>query len=75
MGTAHLDDPGFDHRGHLVRTGIGLGALVHQPGDPLVGISTQPAMDGLAGHPVALGHVDDGRSVEDLVHCLQPLLH
>ena len=34
MGAPHLDDPGFDHRSHLVRAGLGLRALVDQPGDP-----------------------------------------
>ena len=34
MGMPHLDDPGFDDRGHLVGAGLGLGGLVHQTGDP-----------------------------------------
>ena len=75
MGPTHLHDAGLHDRGHLVRTGLGLGALVDQAGDSRGRIPAEPGMHRLAGHPIPLGHVDDGRPVENFAHGLVTLFH
>jgi len=73
---AQLHDPGFDARGHLMRTRQRLRRLVGQPGQPAGRVPAQPAMHRLAGHPVAAGHVGHGGPVvEHLQHCLIALFH
>ena len=66
---------GLDLRGHLVRAGLGLRRPVGQAGQAVGRIAAQPVVHGLAHHPVAPGHVDDGGAVEDLAHRLVALLH
>ena len=59
MGASHLDDPGFDHRGYLMGTAVGIGGLVDQAGDPRARVAAEPVVHRLAGHPVAFRHVGD----------------
>ena len=72
---AHLDHSGLDDRGHLVRTALGLRALVGQCGHAPVGITTQPRVHRLAAHPVAAGHVGHAHPVEDVDHRPIALFH
>jgi len=50
-----------------VRTAVGLGALLCQRPDPVIGIAKEPPVQGSAVHPVAGCHVDHrGAGVEHL---------
>ncbi len=75
MGPTQLDHPGLDHRGHLVRTALGLRALVGQCGHAPVGIAAQPRVDSLATDSVAAGHVGHAHPVEDVDHRPIALFH
>ena len=72
---AQLDHPGLDDRGHLVRTALGLGALVGQRRHAPVRIAAQPGVDGLAADPVAAGDVGHVHPVEDVDHRSIALFH
>jgi hypothetical protein len=64
MDPAHLDDFRLELRGYLMRTGIGPRALVRKRAETASRIPPEPSVDGLAPHPIAPRHVDDGRSFE-----------
>ena len=74
--TAHLHDPRLDLRRHLMRTRQRLRRAIHQTRQPIARVPTQPNMHRLPRHPIAAGHIGDGRSVVDhLEHRLQALFH
>jgi hypothetical protein len=75
MLSAHLDDSGFDHRGHLVRTALGHRALVGQGGHATGRIATQPGVDRVAAHLVAASYVGHAHPVEDVDHRPIALFH
>ncbi len=70
-----LDHPGLEHRGHLMRTALGLGALVGQGGHASVAIAAEPRVHRLAAHRVAAGHVGHAHPVEDVDHRPIALYH
>jgi len=53
----------------------GLEVLSTRRATPELAYPAEPGVHGLAGHPVPLGHLGPGRSVENLVNRLQPLFH
>ncbi len=72
---AQLDNPRLDHRSHLMRARLRLGAPIGQPSQPVVRVTANPLVHGLADHPVPQGHIRHRRPVEDLHHRLVALLH
>jgi hypothetical protein len=75
MTAAQLDDAGLDLGRHLMRTAIGLGALVGECSQALRGVAHQPAMKGPSIDPVADRGVLDGGPVEHLSHRVIALLN
>ena len=49
---------------------------VHEAGQAMVLVATQPPVDGLTRHVEPVGHLDDRNAIaDDREHCLVPLLH
>jgi hypothetical protein len=75
MGAPEIQDPGFDRRRHLMRTGVRPGRVVDETAQALAGIVLEPAVHGLAGHAIAQGDVGDPRPVQDLEDRFVTLFH
>ena len=76
MLSAHLEDPGFDVRRHLVRAGVRTWTVLDQATEAVGCIAPQPRVHRLAPDLIAAGHVGHARSViEHLEHGLIPLFH
>ncbi len=75
MAAAQLDDAGLDLGRHLVRTAIGLGALVGEPCQAVIRVTDQPPMKGAAVDAVAGCCVFDARPIEHLSHGVVALLN
>ena len=72
---AQLDDSGLDHRGHLVRTALGLRTSVGQGGHAAVGVVAKSRVDALAADSVAASHVGHAHPVEDVDYRPIALFH
>ena len=70
VGEAQRDDPCLDLWGHLMRTASRPRGLARKAGDALTCVAAQPAMHGLARHPVAAGDLADALPAENLEHGL-----
>jgi hypothetical protein len=66
MLAAQLTHLGLDLDRGLVRTGPGAMGAVLQPSQTLGSIAAQPAMDRLATHPIAVGHLSDRHAAQHL---------
>jgi hypothetical protein len=76
MEAPQFEDPSLDRRGHLVRTGVRPGTAVDEAAQTFGRVPPQPAVHGLAAHPIATRHVGHRCAVfEDLQHGLIPLFH
>jgi hypothetical protein len=68
MAAAQFTDARLEVGGHLVRTGAGAMRAVSERVQPASGVAAQPAVDGLAADPVALGDLDYREPVPDDFH-------
>ena len=76
VSPAQLQDAGLHHRAHLMGTAGRARAVVGQACQSRAGIAAEPVVHGLAGHPIAAGHLGDAGPVgEHLRHRLVALLH
>ncbi len=75
MRFPEFEDAGLGFGGHLVRAGPRSAGVIGQTANARRGITPQPAMDRLSGHPVSHGHIADRGPGQHFEHGFVPLFH